>query len=375
VVENPGDGAGNWDGKQMAIIEPFAEHKEQFLSFGGDSYTWGSVELSDSAIIIISKESLELIPQEERENYNFVICEGDISQGVKNFFIQNDLPLRDFPENDAGHSHSIAYQIEHNLEGRDRAINFVVNNIFDGKSDIEFTLEEFSRIMSVCQSPQNTINCGISRFTSLSTFINISSNPEQFSLFNEKTNNYKPSKVIETIISGGFYIAEDGKIKIRSDEEIYDRYKTIEQITNSSKEEQSQNSEFADSLVGDASQLYNKYIDILLDKPREELLDFEIQIIQQTVQAIEEKEYIGLSENEKKIIDTYILNSKTAEMSEKQIAISKQLRPKGLKIDDNNDIGITYKPTGKIDISIGGNYPEDFERWKSRFQNVKRCSM
>lgn len=376
VVENTGDGAGNWDGKRMAIVEPFAEHKEQFVSFGGDSYTWGSVELSDSAIIIISKESLELIPQEERENYNFVICEGDISQGVKNFFIQNDLPLRDFPENDAGHANSIEYQIEQNLEGRDRAINFVVNNTFDGKSDIEFTLEEFSRIMSVCQDLQNTINCDISSFTRLPTLIGISSSPQQFSVFEDKMRrNYKPSEVIEAIIASGFYISEDGKVKIKDDEENYNRYKIIKPITTSSREEQKQYSEFTDSLIGEASQLYYKYIDILLDKPKEELLDFEIQIIQQTVQAMEEKEYTGLSESEKTIIDTYILNSTTSDLSEKQIAISKQLRPKGLKIDDNNFIGIIYTPTGKINISIGGNYPEDFEKWKSRFQNVKRSSM
>ena len=376
VVEETGDGAGNWDGKKMAIIEPFAEHREQFISFGGDSYTWGSVDLSDRAIIIISKENLELMSEEERENYNYIICEGDVSQEVKRFFSKNNLPLRDYPENDAGHSNSIEYQVERNLEGRDRAINFVVNNTFDGKSDIKFTLEEFSRIMSVCQDPQNTINCDISSFTSLPALIGISSSPQQFSVFEDKMRrNYKPREVIEAIIASGFYISEDGEVKIKDDEEIYNRYKKIKQIATSSKEEQEQYSEFIDSLIGKASQLYYKYIDILLDKPKEELLDFEIKTIQQTVQAIEEKEYTGLNESEKKIIDAYILHSKTSDLSEKQTDISKQLRPHSLNIDDNNCITITYTPTGKINVSIGGNYPEDFEKWKSRFQNVKRSSM
>jgi len=373
VVENTGDGFGEWDGKTMAVLEPFVEHKKQFLSFGGDSYTWGSVELSDNAVIVISKESLDFIPEEEKNKWNLLVCEGDISHEVKKFFIENKLPLMDYPENDAGHFNSMSYLLEYNLQSRDKAINYVKDNIFDGKSDIEISLEEFSEIISVCQEPKNYINCTIK---GLSTLINVCSNSQQFSIFEDKMRrNYKPNGVIQTIIASGFYISEDGKIKLKSDEEIYNRYNKIEEINQSSKEEQKKDSEFADDLLNDASQLYYKYIEILQNKPNRELLDFEKYIIQQTVQAIQKKEYKNLSENEKKIIDTYILNSKTSDLSKKEIEIAKQMRSKGIKIDDNNYIEITYVPIGEIKVSIGGNYLEDFENWKRKFQNIKRSSM
>lgn len=41
VVENTKDGAGNWDGIPMAVVEPMKQHETQFLSYGsGDSWTW-----------------------------------------------------------------------------------------------------------------------------------------------------------------------------------------------------------------------------------------------------------------------------------------------------------------------------------------------
>ena len=371
VVEAPGDGSGNWDDKPMAILEPLIGHEEQFLNLNSDSFTWGSVDLSDNAIIIISKKALDLIPKEERDKWNFIVCEGDISQAVKKFFIENNLPIRRFEENSPEHASSIAIKVERNLQYRDRAINYVKDNTFDGKSDIEFTLEEFSKIMSISIDSKNKWNCNLSGIGNITSLIN----SQTFSIFKYKNGDYKPNEVIETIIASGFYINEDGKIKLKSDEEIYDKYQKIKKISYVLREEKEQYSEFTEDLMSEASQLYYKYIEILQEKPKEELLDCEKQIIQETVQAIEEKEYIGLNESEKKIIDTYILNSKTSDLSAKEIEIAKQMRPKGLSIDDNNYISIMYTPVGEVEISIGGNYPEDFENLKRKFQNVKRSKV
>lgn len=372
VVENPGDGAGNWDEKQMAIIEPLAQHREQFISLGGDSFTWGSVNLSDNAIIIISKEALDLIPKDEKENWNFIICEGDISHQVKNFFIKNNLPLRDFPENDAGHACSIAYKLERNLEYRDMAINFVGGNTFDGKRDIEFTLEEFSRIISVCQDPQNTMNCRLD-FIRLNSLIDRSSDSQNYSIFNNTMRDYRPSEIIETIIASGFYIREDGKVKLKNDEDIYDRYKKMKSFVKSPIKKQEENSVFVNNLIGEASQLYYKYIEVLLNKPKEKLLDHEKQIIQQTIQAIEEKEYTDFNESEKMI---YLLNAQTSNLSERQAMIVKQLRPNRKEIDANNSIETFYETlNGEIKVVLGGNYLEDFQKWKEKFRNVKRSKM
>ena len=210
---------------------------------------------------------------------------------VKKFFIENNLPIRNFEENSSEHANSMAFQLERNLKYRDKAINYVKDNTFDGKSDIEFTLEEFSKTMTITIDPKNKWICNIDDIASDS----------QFSIFENKGRDYKPSEIIQTIIASGFYVSEDEKVKLKSDEEIYDMYKKIKQFAEASNEEKEQYNEFTDSLMSEVSQLYYKYIEILQGKPKEELLDCEKQIIQQTVQAIEEKEYIGLNESEKKI--------------------------------------------------------------------------
>lgn len=248
------------------------------------------------------------------------------------------------------------------------AINFVKNNFFDGKKDIEFTLEEFSRIVSVCQDLQNTMNCRLyfANFSSLIT----PDNHIKYSIFDMEG---KPREIIETVIASGFYISEDDKVKIKSDEDIYDKYKKLHSFVNSPIEERRENSDFADSLIGEAAQLYYKYIEVLLNKPKEELLDFEKQIIQQTIQAIEEKEYTDFSESEKMI---YLLNAQTSNLSERQAMIVKQLRPKRKEIDANNDIQIFYETAnGEISIELGGDSLDDFTKWKEKFRNVKRSKM
>ena len=59
VVEPTKDGAGDWSDCPIAVIEPFKNHQNQFLSYGsGDSFTWGSVDLSDEAVIIINKNNI-----------------------------------------------------------------------------------------------------------------------------------------------------------------------------------------------------------------------------------------------------------------------------------------------------------------------------
>lgn len=371
VVENTADGAGNWDGRAMAIVEPMAPHKEQFLSYGGDSYTWGSVNLGNDAIIIISREHLDLIPKDEKDKWNFIICDGDISLEVKKFLRDNNLPVRGYEENDPGHANSYLYKCERNLETRDMAINFVKNNTFDGKSAIEFTVDEFAEIISVLQEPKNTTY--MHDILSSATLIGICDNPNEFEIFKEKSRNYQPKEIIRKIIASGFYIAEDGKVKLRSEDEIFDISKKFEQIVNNHISERRKSyGSFATDLLKGASELYAKYVEVLCKKRKEDLKDFEIEIINQTRQSLVEKKEEELSDIEKIMLSECLLSSQYSDLSENELEAVKKMRPRGLGVsEDKYFIETQYSKEGIATISIGGNYSEDFEFLKSKFENIK----
>ena len=54
----------------MAVIEPFKDHKGQFLGYGdGDSFTWGSVQLSNEAVLVVRRDCLNKIPEEEQRKF------------------------------------------------------------------------------------------------------------------------------------------------------------------------------------------------------------------------------------------------------------------------------------------------------------------
>ena len=108
VVGNTGDGKGNWDDINMIVVEPYKYHKNEFLcsGIGFDSFTYGSVNLSDEAIIFINKDDIKLIPKDEIDKWNIVTCDRNLKGTVKSYLGEK---LEDYVVNDPGHAHSNEY--------------------------------------------------------------------------------------------------------------------------------------------------------------------------------------------------------------------------------------------------------------------------
>lgn len=85
----------------MIVVEPYKYHKNEFLRalIGFDSFTYGSVNLSDEAIIFINKDDIKLIPEDEIEKWNIVTCDRSLKGTVKSYLGEK---LEDYVVNDPG---------------------------------------------------------------------------------------------------------------------------------------------------------------------------------------------------------------------------------------------------------------------------------
>lgn len=355
VVENTKDGLGNWDGIPMAILEPMITHQKQFLTYGqGDSYTWGSVDLSSEATIIIKKEHLDLIPEEERKNWNIIVCNGEISRAVKDFFKERNLPT--FPYEDlAGHQMSEEYLLEDNLQRRDKAINYVKNNSFDGKSDIELSMEEFRQIIRIYRNPQNRMN--IHSRVGIENLIAMLDKKENFSIFRNQDDN--SSRILEAIIGSGFSINENGTVSLKSDETIYDFL--------------SKPQDTVEQTMQEIRDIYVKYIEFLCSKPQETRKGFEQEVVQQMVENLRSRKTEELTDTERNIIDLdnkRILSKRIGELTEEERNIAKGMRPKSKETSDASYIEVLYGVNGITTVGIGNDIPSKNEAIMRKFQNI-----
>lgn len=316
IVETAKDGAGDWTECHMAVIEPFKGHEHQFLTYGsGDSYTWGSVNLSSNAIIIINRKNIDLIPQEEKNKWNIVVTdEVDIARAVKKFFKENNIPTVPYVDH-AGHQMGMEYLLENNLQKRDKAINYIRDNQFDGKDDINLSISELAQILNIQHDNMNQ-PCDI--LPRLKTFLKI------------PNNSVSPVEFFEIIISNGFYLKENGKIGLRDDEFIYNQMLTLER----------QNGDISYIIDSDEIEdLYSSYMDLLVSKSYDSLTDFEKELLEQEKSKV--KNLIGTklekaSKYKKEMMErfhTRLLFSTPSELSEDDMQTIKLLFPK-FEVDD-----------------------------------------
>ena len=314
VAEATKDGAGDWSECPMAIIEPFKNHESQFITYGlGDSYIWGSVDLSPDAVIIINQRYLELIPEEERESWNVLVTEDEISKAVKRYFKEKDIPVFEY-EDHAGHQMGVEFLFEDNLQRRDRTINFIRNNSFDGKSLIEFSIEEFAQILNIQHDNKN-----MSR----------SIRPSLDIVFKGEIDSVAPREFYELIIANGFCIEEAERIFLKSDDDIYFQMLDLKK----------------QSIIGrkecvEIETIYARYMEFIFRKSAEELTEFEKRLIErekEKVKSVRAKSAESLSEFEIKMIERdnfRLLNSTLLSvLSDEDLKILKKLKPT-LRIND-----------------------------------------
>lgn len=201
----------------MIVVEPYKYHKNEFLSagIGVDSFTYGSVNLSDEAIIFINKDDIKLIPEDEIEKWNIVACDRSIKGAVKNFLGEK---LEDYIASNAGHSKSIEYTLECVLSYRDLAINYIKDNRFNSISPLNLTKSEFFQIIDLYKIRSNEFNF----------FDNLNVIDEY--LEEESERKKYDDKIFKMIALSGFYLNEDGFVKIKNEEEIYNIVKSWKEV-------------------------------------------------------------------------------------------------------------------------------------------------
>jgi len=246
VVGNTGDGKGNWDDINMIVVEPYKYHKNEFLcsGIGFDSFTYGSVNLSDEAIIFINKDDIKLIPKDEIDKWNIVTCDRNLKGTVKSYLGEK---LEDYVVNDPGHAHSNEYGLEQGLQCRDLAINYIRDNNFDGISPLKLTKSEFFEIIDLFKIKDNEL-----KFETQLPY---------FDRYLEESERDKYDDDLFYIISlSGFYLDNDDFVQIKSDKEIYDIIKAWEKVETPVKYK------YDNELIRSGKALYKEYDEYLKNK-------------------------------------------------------------------------------------------------------------
>lgn len=143
---------GVWEQPKFIIIEPLEEHKKQFISgLDGfsDEFTYGSVKLGDKPLLLVREDSYDEIPKDEVDNYNVLKYKGNYISCVNNLLNLLGYKLTYGDANTAGHKYSDAGQTEEILDQRNLIINYVLDNSYDGKSDINFSISNLSEMYNI----------------------------------------------------------------------------------------------------------------------------------------------------------------------------------------------------------------------------------
>lgn len=218
-VRSTGDGMGNWDDTRFMVVEPLKSHVSEFASLdASDGYTVGSVELSDEAILFIRKDAYDEMSEEEQKEYKVIRYEGEPSKCLENFLILNGYNVFE-THNHPGHFGSQYMNLEDSLNLRDAYINYIRDNQFT-RGDIALTNDEFYDVFNIAKENKIRTTTGINEVA--------------------KENNISP-EFLSFFINSGFSTTPDGKVMLKSDEEILkvflDLNKEYKKIENGKREE------------------------------------------------------------------------------------------------------------------------------------------
>lgn len=276
-AESTGDGRGNWDDAKYIIIEPYDIHREQFAIFNAaDSWTVGSVELSDKAIIMVREKDFDEIPEEEKEKYNIIRFRGKPSECLRNFLISENLPIFHGSNATACHKNSVYMKIENVLKARDCAINYVKNNSYLSRDSIELSRDDLYMIYDIVME-----NARISR--AVGTFhIN-------FQLCNNLVKEKGiPLEAIAFFINTGIVPTNDGNYTLKTEKEMIEMMCSMKNIETSADFE-----EFI-SGIGISMEDIQQFYDFYVERKYENLEEF----INQEKELYRENGYIDTDVDE-----------------------------------------------------------------------------
>ena len=154
-------GYGNWEGNGICVLDEFSEHKDEFSTVcPGDSYTRGSVVLSDKSLIVVSPQIYQTLTPEQRKQGNIVVS---VSQTTREFdnsinvlLAANNRPFIQGDFQTATHAHSKDKMYEEIWEKGSAIFNFLKSkhNIFE--ENLTLSGEELDRFAYITSK---TLDC------------------------------------------------------------------------------------------------------------------------------------------------------------------------------------------------------------------------
>lgn len=158
VVRATTDGAGSWEQPKYVIIEPMHLHTDVIAYINpSDSWTHGSLKLSDQAILLVNEEYIDELPEEAYKDYKVILYRGNYASCIQQAILSLNGKLYPTERNAASHAHSIEKKSEGALNSRNLLINYIRNNSYKGKEPISIKEEEISILYDLMIQNPGTI--------------------------------------------------------------------------------------------------------------------------------------------------------------------------------------------------------------------------
>lgn len=160
VVTATGDGAGSWEQPKYVIIEPMHLHTDVIAFVNpSDSWTHGSLKLSNQTILLVNEEYIDELPEEAYKDYKVILYRGNYASCIQQAILSISGKLYPTDERDPVHAHSIERKSEKSLNYRNLLINYIRNNSYKGKEPISIKEEEIPILYDLMiQNPRSKPN-------------------------------------------------------------------------------------------------------------------------------------------------------------------------------------------------------------------------
>lgn len=160
VVTATGDGAGSWEQPKYVIIEPMHLHTDVIAYINpSDSWTHGSLKLSNQTILLVNEEYIDELPEEAYKDYKVILYRGNYASCIQQAILSISGKLYPTDERDPAHAHSIERKSEKSLNYRNLLINYIRNNSYKGKEPISIKEEEIPILYDLMiQNPRSEPN-------------------------------------------------------------------------------------------------------------------------------------------------------------------------------------------------------------------------
>ena len=155
VKDNDG---GSWKDKKYVVIEPLEPHLQQLLNLSeNDSYTYGSMDLTNQAIILGSKDSLDEIPEEEQKSFLLIQIDGDNQEkGVNAVLKMLGYQVHTINPNDAYHKNSFESKFENFYSSRDAFVRIIKNQLGNFERNIVLSEKDIACLYSLLTHIKNS---------------------------------------------------------------------------------------------------------------------------------------------------------------------------------------------------------------------------